>query len=111
MLQIDKARPAVEQATIAADVASPEELYNAFMAFVRRQFPTIIFVWLLILGLAFSTTLLHRSDTRPKRFCSSTPTNSIRFSSRISSANARRYRHDRQPSRNSQVGEYRAGGD
>jgi len=36
MLQIDKARSAVEAAAPASDVASPEELYAAFIAFVRR---------------------------------------------------------------------------
>ena len=52
MLQIDKARAAVEQATPASEVASPEELYRAFVAFVRRQYPVIVFVLLLTLGLA-----------------------------------------------------------
>jgi polysaccharide biosynthesis transport protein len=52
MLQIDKARPAVEPAALPSDLASPEELYAAFMAFVRRQFPVIVFVMLLTLGLA-----------------------------------------------------------
>jgi succinoglycan biosynthesis transport protein ExoP len=52
MLQIDKAKHAVEPAASAPDVASPEELYRAFVAFVRRQFPVIVFVMLLILGLA-----------------------------------------------------------
>jgi polysaccharide biosynthesis transport protein len=52
MLQIDKTRPAAEPAAPAPDIASPEELYAAFVAFVRRQFPTIVFVMLLTLGLA-----------------------------------------------------------
>jgi len=52
MLQIDKARSAVEAAAPASDVASPEELYAAFIAFVRRQFPAIVFIMLLTLGLA-----------------------------------------------------------
>jgi polysaccharide biosynthesis transport protein len=52
MLQIDKARSTVESAAPATEVASPEELYAAFIAFVRRQFPVIIFVILLMLGLA-----------------------------------------------------------
>jgi succinoglycan biosynthesis transport protein ExoP len=52
MLQIDKTRPAVEPAAPAPDITSPQELYAAFNAFVRRQFPTIVFVMLLILGLA-----------------------------------------------------------
>jgi succinoglycan biosynthesis transport protein ExoP len=52
MLQIDKTRPAVEPAAPASDVVSPEQLYASFMAFVRRQFPAIVFVMLLVLGLA-----------------------------------------------------------
>src|SRR5580693_712501 len=52
MLQIDKTRPAVEPAVLAPDIASPEELYTAFIAFARRQFPVIVFVMLLMLGLA-----------------------------------------------------------
>jgi succinoglycan biosynthesis transport protein ExoP len=52
MLQIDKAQAAIESAAPASDIASPEELYRACIAFVRRQFPTIIFVMLLTLGLA-----------------------------------------------------------
>ena len=66
MLQIDKARPAVEQTTLAADVASLEELYKAFMAFVRRQFRAIISVWLLILSLAvlynFTATPRYKAE-------------------------------------------------
>jgi succinoglycan biosynthesis transport protein ExoP len=52
MLQIDKAKSGVEPAAPAPDIASPEELYASFVAFVRRQFPVIVFVMLLTLGLA-----------------------------------------------------------
>src|SRR5208282_2784029 len=52
MLQIDKARSGVEPAPQVADVASAEELYASFIAFLRRQFPVIVFVMLLTLGLA-----------------------------------------------------------
>ncbi len=52
MLQIDKTQSAVENTAMAADIASPEELYAAVIAFVRRQFPTIVFVLLLTLALA-----------------------------------------------------------
>jgi succinoglycan biosynthesis transport protein ExoP len=52
MLQIDKAKSAVEPTASAPDFASPEELYAAFIAFARRQFPVIVFVMLLTLGLA-----------------------------------------------------------
>jgi polysaccharide biosynthesis transport protein len=52
MLQIDKARPAVEPAALGSDVASPQELYASYIAFARRQFPVILFVILLTLGLA-----------------------------------------------------------
>jgi len=52
MLQIDKVRPAVDPAAPESDIASPEELYASFIAFVRRQFPAIVFVMLLTLGLA-----------------------------------------------------------
>jgi polysaccharide biosynthesis transport protein len=52
MLQIDKAKSVVDPAAPASDVASPEEQYASFVAFVRRQSPVIIFVMLLTLGLA-----------------------------------------------------------
>jgi succinoglycan biosynthesis transport protein ExoP len=52
MLQIEKPKVAVEPATSPLEVASPAELYRAFIAFVRRQFPVIVFVMLLTLGLA-----------------------------------------------------------
>jgi succinoglycan biosynthesis transport protein ExoP len=52
MLQIDKAKSAVEPAAAAPDAASPEEQYASFVAFVRRQSPVILFVMLLTLGLA-----------------------------------------------------------
>jgi polysaccharide biosynthesis transport protein len=52
MLQIDKAKSAVESAAPAPDAASPEEQYASFVAFVRRQSPVILFVMLLTLGLA-----------------------------------------------------------
>src|ERR1700761_4193655 len=52
MLQIDKTHPAVESAAAASDIASPAELYAAYIAFVCRQYPVIIFVLLLILSLA-----------------------------------------------------------
>jgi len=52
MLQIDKAKNAVEPAAPAPDAASPEEQYASFVAFVRRQSPVIIFIMLLTLGLA-----------------------------------------------------------
>jgi succinoglycan biosynthesis transport protein ExoP len=66
MLQIDKARPAVDLPAPAPDIASPEELYSAFVAFVRRQFPAIVFVMLLMLGLAtvyiFTTPPLYTGE-------------------------------------------------
>src|SRR5258707_11452290 len=49
---MDKIGAAAEPAALTPDVASPEELYASFIAFVRRQFPAIIFVMLLTLGLA-----------------------------------------------------------
>jgi polysaccharide biosynthesis transport protein len=52
MLQIDKTKSVVESTAAASDIASPEELYAAFVAFVRRQFPVIVFVLLVMLGLA-----------------------------------------------------------
>lgn len=50
MLQTDKARSIVEQE--ALDIASLQELYKSFVAFVRRQFPVITFIFLLVLALA-----------------------------------------------------------
>src|ERR1700733_11350270 len=54
MLQIEKtARPGIEQALPAPDAGtSLEELYATLIAFVRRQFPVIIFIMLLTLALA-----------------------------------------------------------
>lgn len=52
MLQIDKAKSAVEPAAPASNDTSPEEQYASFVAFVRRQSPVIVFVMLLTLGLA-----------------------------------------------------------
>src|SRR5580704_6023519 len=52
MLQIDKAKSAVEPAAPTPDIASPEEQYASFVAFVRRQSPVIVFVMLLTLALA-----------------------------------------------------------
>jgi succinoglycan biosynthesis transport protein ExoP len=51
MLQVNKTRPTAELIS-ASEIASPEELYAAFVAFVRRQFPIIAFVVLLMVGLA-----------------------------------------------------------
>jgi polysaccharide biosynthesis transport protein len=65
MLQIDKS-PSVaapDHGTSAPDVASSAELYAAFVAFVRRQFPVLLFVMLLIVGLA-----LVYIFTTPPRF-------------------------------------------
>jgi len=52
MLQIDKPAQSVAEPASAADVASPAELYAAYIAFVRRQFPVLVFVMLLVLALA-----------------------------------------------------------
>jgi succinoglycan biosynthesis transport protein ExoP len=65
MLQIDKS-PSVaapDRGASTPDVASPAELYAAFVAFVRRQFPVLLFVMLLIVGLA-----LVYIFTTPPRF-------------------------------------------
>ena len=52
MLQIDKSRAAQQSTAPSDDLASPAELYAAYIAFVRRQYPVIVFVLLLVLGLA-----------------------------------------------------------
>jgi succinoglycan biosynthesis transport protein ExoP len=52
MLQIDKVKSAHEPAAPAPDIASPEQQYASFVAFVRRQAPVIVFVMLLTLALA-----------------------------------------------------------
>jgi polysaccharide biosynthesis transport protein len=52
MLQFDKVKSALEPVAPAPDIASPEEQYASFVAFVRRQSPVIVFVLLLTLGLA-----------------------------------------------------------
>jgi succinoglycan biosynthesis transport protein ExoP len=66
MLQIDKTKGPIEPAALAPDMASAEELYAAFIALVRRQFPTIVFVILLMLGLAtvyiFTTPPLYTGE-------------------------------------------------
>jgi succinoglycan biosynthesis transport protein ExoP len=52
MLQVDKSKPGIISLPSGAEFVSPEQLYTAFIGFVRRQFPTIIFVMLLSLALA-----------------------------------------------------------
>lgn len=52
MLQIDKSKSGVGAPASAADFVSPEELYAAAVGFIRRQYPVIVFVMLLMLGLA-----------------------------------------------------------
>jgi polysaccharide biosynthesis transport protein len=52
MLQINKTQSASSTAAPASDVASPAQLYAAYAAFVRRQFPIIASVMAVILTLA-----------------------------------------------------------
>lgn len=52
MLQINKLKSPAPSAVETAEVATPEELYAAFIGFVHRQFPVIVFVVLSVLGLA-----------------------------------------------------------
>jgi polysaccharide biosynthesis transport protein len=51
MLDTDQSRP-IAGAAASPSIESPEQIYASFVAFVRRQFPIILFVTLLSLGLA-----------------------------------------------------------
>lgn len=51
MLQTTKPLGVVDRNSAPPDVASPAELYAAFVAFLRRQYPVILFALLLIVGL------------------------------------------------------------
>jgi polysaccharide biosynthesis transport protein len=52
MLQIDRLQSVAEHSAPASDVASPAELYAAYAAFLRRQFPAITLVISVVLALA-----------------------------------------------------------
>jgi succinoglycan biosynthesis transport protein ExoP len=52
MLQVDKSKLGAAVQTLDTEVLSPEELYAAAIGFARRQYPVIVFVTLLMLGLA-----------------------------------------------------------
>ena len=53
MLQVNKPRMVTvsDEGVAAPEFVSPSELYNAIVAFVRRQLPVILFVTLLVFGL------------------------------------------------------------
>src|SRR5579883_1945427 len=52
MLQVEKTTPTPALTSSPSEILSPKELYTAFVAFVRRQFPVIASVLALTLGLA-----------------------------------------------------------
>jgi succinoglycan biosynthesis transport protein ExoP len=52
MLLFDKSKQMAEPTLTAREIASPEELYMSFVAFIRRRYPVIVSVMLLSLGLA-----------------------------------------------------------
>jgi polysaccharide biosynthesis transport protein len=66
MLQISKPRPVAEQGLPASEFASAAEFYAAIVAFLRRQFPIIIFVLLvfLALGVVYIVTAAPRFTGR-----------------------------------------------
>ena len=69
MLQINKTQLASSTAAPVSDVASPAQLYAAYAAFVRRQFPIIASVMAVILTLAVIYLLRLPSATPVMRSC------------------------------------------
>ena len=52
MLQFDRSKQTVNQSVTPPEIATPQELYKSFVAFVRRRHPVIVAVMLFSLGLA-----------------------------------------------------------